>query len=129
MARLNGLYSTRMALLLEKAISKTSGKVIKDYLDGMIRHQKDADGKTLPTKKESTKAIYNKQGWNTELWFVRKNEAAQWKERRIKGGISITPGVPRRLEYVERIDKFFVLNAKVQEDLKEALVDYLKRKI
>jgi len=108
-----------------KVLANEGVDTIKEYLDDMIDLQRDASGKPLPTKADSTKRAYAREGWNTEDWLVRTGKASQWKVKKTRKVIKVTPGKDY-LKYVKGASDFFTLNKAVVESLINDLKKGLK---
>lgn len=120
MAKLKGMGNIALKInsKIISTIQQEIAPMVVGYLRSLLSKQTDARGNRFPTKKESTKRQYKKQGWDTEHWLIRTNTAAQVVTQNISDGVRLIPADPEKiLQYVDRSDDWFLLSPSIKTDI------------
>ena len=103
------------------------GKYVQDYLKEKIRTQIDSKGNNMPVKKDSTKRQYNKNGWDTEHWFVRTGESTVLKQKNSINAVDIYPtNVDNVLNYHHDKAPIFYMSEELASKLDVLISNYFK---
>lgn len=108
-------------------LHNTVGDYVKTYLKNKISTQVDSTGNRMPIKKDSTKQIYRKHGWDTEHWFVRTGASVVLQQKNLLNAVEIFPSDPEDvLSYHHDKAPIFYMSKELASELNVLIKNYVR---